>query len=101
VFASLVVGGEAGALHWGVTVDALWGRTPSAQGFELPGDKRRLVQLLPTLGLDAGPGRLEITGQVPLGGRNLPVGNGVSVGYRWTWGLDPSPITDLRDYFGS
>lgn len=60
-----------------------------------------LVLVFPGQGAtQAGPGILEITGQIPLGGQNLPVGNGVSIGYRMTWGLDPDPITDLRDFFG-
>ncbi len=100
LFASVALGGTVGTLHWGITADALWGRIPLAQGFQLPGDKRRLIQLLPTVGRQFGPGRLEVTGQIPISGQNLPVGVGVSVGYRITWGLDPSPVTDLRDFFG-
>ncbi len=100
LFASLSLGGEMGPLSWGLTGDFLLGRIPLAQGFQLPGDKRRLFQLLPTIGINAGPGRLEATGQLPLGGQNLPVGNGLSLGYRWTWGLNSEPVTDLRDFFG-
>jgi len=100
VFASLSVGGSLGPLSWGLTGDALWGRVPRALGFELPGDKRRLIQILPTIGMEFGPGTLEATGQLPVWGQNLPIGLGVSIGYRMTWGLDPSPMTDLRDFFG-
>ncbi len=99
VFASATVGGALGTFSWAITADALWGRTPRAQGFELPGDQRRLVQLLPTIGKQVGPGRLEATAQIPVSGRNLPVGVGISIGYRLSWGLVPSPVTDLRDYF--
>jgi len=99
-FASLSVGGAVGAFFWAVTGDALWGRVPFAQGFPLPGDTRRMIQILPTLGMQVGPGRLEATGQVPVYGQNLPVGVGISLGYRLTWGMDPSPVTDLRDFFG-
>jgi len=100
IFASITVGGFVGPLSWGITGDALWGQVPKALGFQLPGDKRRMIQILPTLGMRFGPGTLETTGQVPVWGQNLPVGLGVSVGYRLTWGLDPAPVTDLRDFFG-
>jgi hypothetical protein len=99
LFASATVGGAVGTISWALTADALWGGTPLAQGFELPGDKRRLLQLLPTIGSQVGPGRLEATAQVPVSGQNLPVGVGISIGYRLAWGLDPSPVTDLRDFF--
>ena len=99
VFASFAVGGALGFFYWEVAGNGLWGGVPLAQGFPLPGDKRRLIQLSPTLGVGFGPGRLEATGQIPLWGKNLPVGTGVSIGYRMTWGLDPSPVTDLRDFF--
>jgi hypothetical protein len=98
LFASVALGGELGPWAWGLGADALWGGVPVAQGFRLPGDKRRLYQILPSLGIDAGPGRLETSGQIPLSGQNLPVGVGVSLGYRFTWGLEPPPA-DLRDYF--
>ncbi len=101
LFASLAVGGAVGSFSWEVAGNGLWGGVPLAQGFPLPGDKRRLIQVLPTLGVGFGPGRLEATGQLPIWGQNLPVGLGISIGYRLTWGLDPSPVTDLRDFFSS
>lgn len=100
VFASLAMGGELRSFSLDVTADLLWGGTPTAQGFELPGDRRRLFQILPTVGRKVGPGRLEFSGQIPLSGQNLPVGVGMSLGYRWSWGLDPIPVADLRDFFG-
>ncbi len=100
VFAALSMGGELGSISLDVTADLLWGGVPKAQGFELPGDRRRLFQILPTVGRRVGPGRLEVSGQLPIGGQNLPVGVGVSVGYRLSWGLDPLPVADLRDFFG-
>ena len=100
LFASLAAGGAFGNLTWQVTGDLLWGGIPLAQGFPLPGDKRRLIQILPTIGVSVGPGQLEATGQVPIWGQNLPVGLGISLGYRMSWGLEPSPVADLRDFFG-
>jgi hypothetical protein len=86
-FAHLAVGGSLGALSWEVGADGLWGTAPLASGILLSQDLRRLIQILPTLGYGVGPGRLEVTTQIPVSGRNLPFGVGLSVGYRTTWGL--------------
>ena len=99
LFASVAIGGTQNRFTWQVTGDALWGGVPLAQGFRLPGDKRRFVQILPTVGMSLGPGQLEATAQFPVWGQNLPAGIGVSMGYRLNWGLTPS-TTDLRDFFG-
>jgi len=101
MFGHLAFGGTYGNLSLELAGDVLWGAAPLAQGFELPGEKRRLIQVLSTVGWGVGPGRLEATAQVPVWGKNLPVGVGVSVGYRLTWGLEPSPMADLRDFLGS
>ena len=100
-FGHLAFGGTYGNLSLELAGDVLWGAAPVAQGFELPGEKRRLIQVLPTVGWGVGPGRLEATAQVPVWGKNLPVGVGLSIGYRLTWGLEPSPMADLRDFLGS
>lgn len=86
-FGHLAVGGMAGSFTWEVAADGLWGKAPLAHGVLLTNEGRRLLQLLPTVGYPVGPGRLEFTGQVPLYGRNLPVGVGLSVGFRTTWGM--------------
>ncbi|UCC26550.1 MAG: transporter [Gemmatimonadales bacterium] len=88
-FAHLAVGGRAGPMMWQVGAEALWGRPLTVLGFELRDEARRLVQLVPTVGMALGPGDLELTAQLPLSGRNLPAANGLSVGYRITWGLEP------------
>lgn len=91
---------ETGYLEDGDRViGVLDGENPLADGLALPGDRRRMVQIFPTLGLQVGPGRLEATGQVAVWGQNLPLAVGISLGYRLTWGLEPSPDTDLRDLF--
>ncbi|MGY8779912.1 MAG: transporter [Longimicrobiales bacterium] len=87
LFAHAAVGGSAGSLHWELGVDALWGGDLVEQGVRLPSASRRLVQLLPTIGTELGFGTLEITAPIPITGRNLPVANGVSVGYRYAWGM--------------
>lgn len=86
-FGHLAVGGLAGDLTWELGADGLWGEAPRVQGVRLGDEGRRLLQLLPTLGYGVGPGRLEITTQVPLWGKNLPAGVGVSLGYRAAWGF--------------
>ncbi len=98
VFGHLAVGGTLGDLSWEVAGDGLRGRPPTAQGFVLKGDARRLVQVLPALGYPAGPGRLELSAQIPVLGKNLPVGKGISLGYRMTWGLRADPNATLLDF---
>jgi hypothetical protein len=85
-FAHVAVGGFVGQLTWEVGADGLWGDAPLAQGIELPSEKRRMVLLQPTLGYQVGPGRLEVTGLLPLDGRVLPAASGVSAGYRLVFG---------------
>ena len=86
-FAHAAVGGSAGSVHWELGVDALGGDDLVEQGVRLPSASRRLVQLLPTIGTEVGFGSLEITAPISLTGRNLPVSSGVSVGYRYAWGM--------------
>lgn len=86
-FAHAAVGGFEGAFSWELGLDALWGGAPFESGLTLPSGARRLLQLLPTVGTALGPGRLELTAPIPLTGRNLPAGMGLSLGYRATWGL--------------
>jgi len=85
-FAHVALGGYAGDFTWSVAADALWGGAPLIQGILLTSERRRLIQILPTVGYPVGPGHLEATGQVPLNGRFLPAAMGVSVGYRLGWG---------------
>lgn len=87
-FGHMAVGGAVGELTLEVGADALWGEAPTALGLTLSDtEARRMLQLVPTVGYPVGPGKLEVTGQIPLAGRNLPNGAGIGVGYRMTWGL--------------
>ena len=86
-FAHATVGGAVGRLSAQLAVDAMWGGAPIDQGLELTSSRRRLVQLVPTVGADLGPGRLELTTPIDVAGRNLPAGVGFSLGYRAVWGL--------------
>ena len=86
-FGHAAVGGSVGRFSWEVGSDVLRGRAPRAQGFSLDNEQRRLVLLVPTVGYGFGPGRLEVTLQQPLSGRNLPAATGLSLGYRALWGF--------------
>ena len=98
IFGHLAVGGTVGPLSWEIAGDGLWGKAPVSQGFLLVGDARRLIQVLPTVGMAAGPGRLELSAQLPVWGKNLPIGTGVTLGYRLAWGLTPDPAATLLDF---
>lgn len=86
-FGHAAVGAGVGAFSFELGVDVLRGGAPSAQGFSLDNERRRLVLLVPTVGYDVGPGRFEATLQSPLSGRNLPAATGLSLGYRALWGF--------------
>jgi hypothetical protein len=85
-YAHVAIGAAGDVWNWEIAADGLWGAAPRVQRILLSGERRRLVQLLPTVGYGVGPGRLELTGQVSLVGRNLPRAHGVSAGYRVLWG---------------
>ncbi|MBI4502046.1 MAG: hypothetical protein HY700_12910 [Gemmatimonadetes bacterium] len=86
VFGHAALGGTAGGLHWELASDVLVGSAPTLFGLQLTTARRRLFQLAPTLGGRFGPGDLEATAAIPVVGRNLPTGAGVSLGYRLSWG---------------
>ena len=88
-FGHLAVGGAFRDLTLELGADALWGQPPTVTGLTLADDAaRRLFQLVPTVGYPVGPGKVEVSGQFPLAGRNLPNGVGIAVSYRTTWGLE-------------
>ena len=87
IFAHAALGGTLARFHLELGVDALWGANLVEQGIVLPSAKRRLVQLLPTVGTEVRGGSLEVTVPISVGGRNLPVSRGVSLGYRMAWGM--------------
>ncbi len=88
-FGHLAVGGSVGDLTLEVGADGLWGQAPTVSGLTLAdAEARRFLQIVPTVGYPVGPGKVEVSGQFPLAGRNLPNGVGIAVSYRTTWGLD-------------
>ncbi len=85
-YAHLALGGFLGSVRLEVALDALDGEAPSRSGLLIPASARRLVQLTPTIGWSFGAGSLELGAQIPISGRNLPTGSGVSIGYMLPWG---------------
>ncbi|MBI2536113.1 MAG: hypothetical protein HYW06_03930 [Gemmatimonadetes bacterium] len=85
-FAHLAAGGRVGAVQLEAAAEWVSGQAPRFLGVELPTAARRLVQLQPTLAYYVGPGSIELTGLIPVAGRNLPAGPGISAGYRVSWG---------------
>jgi hypothetical protein len=84
-YAHFALGAIAGDFTFEFAADGLRGRAPVAQGVRLNGERRRLLQLIPTIGYALGLGRVEFTSQVPVYGRNLPSAVGMSFGYRISW----------------
>ena len=85
-YAHLALGGLLGSVRLEVALDALDGAAPARSGLLIPSSARRLLQLTPTIGWSLGAGSLELGAQIPLSGRNLPTGSGVTIGYLLPWG---------------
>lgn len=98
-FAYLAIGADLVPLSWRVGLQALSGRAPHSLGYAIPTARRRMVEILPTLGRRLGPGELQLGGRIALSGRNLPAGEAFSVGYFVTWGgrstPDPKAVQSL------
>ena len=84
-------GGSVDRLRWKLAVDGRVGRPPLRTDFDLrlEGDRRALVQLIPTLGWAVGPGAIEAGARLPVHGRNLPAGPVFTLGYFLTWDEPP------------
>lgn len=86
-FIHVAVGGSAAGVRLELALEALDGLTPIQDGLAIPASARRLLQLNPAIGWQMGSGRLELAGQIPLSGHNLPTGPGVSVAYLVNWSM--------------
>lgn len=82
-FAFLATGGSAGAFTWELAAEGLWGDPPVKEGIFLQNGGRKMIQLMPGLGVDTGfgPVELEVGAQLPLDGRNLPAGPSLRAGF--------------------
>ena len=84
-------GGELpGSFAWKVAFDGLWGLSPErrlSSGIVLPlnRDRRRLLQVMPEVGREVGPGMVTAGARVPVAGRNLPAGPSFTIGYILSW----------------
>lgn len=84
-FARIGVGGPIGTFRWDLAAEGLWGLPSEQQGFTFDGARRRLIQVLPTVGWSVGSAELEVTGRFSVSGRNLPSGPSVSAGLLLPW----------------
>lgn len=92
-FARLGAGGPVGSagsrLRWQIAAEGLWGDPIEAVGFTSDNTRRKLLQVLPSVGwrlLDSGA-EVELTGRFSVAGRNLPSGPAATVGFSLPWAL--------------
>jgi len=83
----VAAGGSVDPFTWKLAVDGLFGRPPVRTDFDLvlENDRRELVQIIPTVGWNVGPGTIEAGVRVPVHGRRFPAGPTLTLGYFWTW----------------
>lgn len=79
------VGGQYRAVTWKVAAEGLFGETPRLLGLPILTARRRLVQVLPSVGYSVGEGVVELGVRMPLAGQNLPAGIAFTVGYFRRW----------------
>ncbi len=58
-----------------------------------------MLEVFPTVGIPFGSGFLEVGARIPIDGRNLPAGNGLSLSYLLPWGLGGGPSVVGLDEF--
>ena len=78
-------GGDIRPFTWKLSVDGYFGRPTQFSGLVLGEERRALVQLIPTVGMQVGPGALEAGARVPVHGRSVPAGVTFTLGYFLTW----------------
>lgn len=81
VFFLVSGGGRIRAWSWKLSVEGLFGRAHEVFGLTIRADRRELVQVMPSIGRQTGPGIAELGLRLPLAGRNLPSGPAVFLGY--------------------
>ncbi|MFB6248967.1 MAG: transporter [Salinibacter sp.] len=83
----VAVGGTAAPFTWKLAVDGLFGRPPVRTdfGLVLENDRRELVQVIPTVGWQVGPGTIEAGARIPVHGRRFPASPTFTLGYFLTW----------------
>jgi len=87
----LAAGGSAGRFQWKLAVDGLLGQSSTVSFFDDPIDPpRELVQVIPTVGWQIGPGALQAKARFPVHGQSvpanrLPASPTAVVGYFLSW----------------
>lgn len=81
------VGGSLDRFRWKLAVDGVFGRPPVRTDFDLvlENDERELVQVIPTVGWDVGPGTAEAGLRLPVYGHKFPAGPVFTLGYFFSW----------------
>lgn len=85
VFFLAQVGGEVGPVGYKLLAEGWDGGTPVLEGVPVASAARAYAQVTPSLLTSVGPGRLELGVRVPVGGRNLPSGEALVLGYFFEW----------------
>lgn len=78
-------GGQMGRFGYKAVLEGWEGDPPEIEGVVVPSAKREMLQLTPTLSWRVGPGALSAGARIPLGGKNLPSGSALVVGYFTDW----------------
>lgn len=86
-FLYLGVGGPQRGWRWGLAFEGLWGLTPEDNGLALPGARRKLLQLGPSVAFQFGRSEVELGTRIPISGRNLANGNAFTIGFYLPWAL--------------
>ncbi len=81
IFFHARIGGAFGPLGGRLAVDGWDGAAGVTEGIRIPGFRRELVQLQPSLLYSLGPGELEVGVRMAARGRNLPAGVAWTVQY--------------------
>lgn len=89
-FALVGLGESEGRVAWKLVAEGFYGfdptqRVATGQELTLSQERRELLQLLPTVGWNVGPGTAELGLRLPLAGRNMPSGPALTVGYFLRW----------------
>ncbi len=81
VFFYAAAGGTVRSLTYKVALEGWNGAAPLLEGIRLENASREMLQVLPSVGVGAGPGQVELGARIPLAGRNLTAGPAWVLGY--------------------
>ncbi len=81
------LGGSSNEWNWKLGLEGLFGRSSRFFDIAVSSSKRQILQLMPSVGRNLGPGGLEIGTRIPVSGKNLPAGPAIFAGYFFRFGL--------------